>query len=850
MEFAETGINTSETGCYPAKALVTSWMLAVLLMGCSLIASAQTPTNENNTPAPSPKTEVQSPDSSQLPLRLKSLPRNLFQDQKSFWTTPFHMTKAEWQWTVPLAFVGAGLLASDTALEKHVPTSSTTVSHAATASNAGLAVLAGAGAGMFLLGQAAHDDQQRETGLLSGEAAIDAFLETTVFKYATGRDRPFIGDGRGRFFQGGDSFLSEHASISWAIASVIAHEYPGPMTQLLVYGLAGGVSAARVAGHKHFASDVVVGSALGWYTGRQVFRSHSHYSAADIAKFGTFSKGEEADTGREPRNMGSSYVPVDSWVYPAFDRLIASGYINDRTVSIRPWSRLECARILSEVHQHLAEDLDSPDAHMMSLIGDLDTEFGPETQLRTGNTPNVNAELESVYSRYTGISGPPLRDSFHFAQTIADDFGRPYGRGANNITGFSTNAAAGPFVIYVRGEYQYGSSSQEYTPAQAQDIAGSDFGLPVNSVPTFGKSSRLRTVEAYAGLNLANWQFTFGQQSLWWGANRSTSLLLSNNAEAMLMLRVERMSPMKLPSVLGLLGPMSVSGFLGRLGGHRYLRLGPDFVLYGDGIHQVDPQPYIWGANIAFKPTSNLELGFAITSVFAGHGRPLTLHTFLHTFSQHGNAQPVEPGDRSPAMSASYRLPKLRDKAVLYADAFSETQPFPLFFPLETALNAGIYLPQVPRIKKLDFRCEGIYTNIPGHNAGNNTYYVNAHYAEGDRNYGQLFTSWIGRGGNGGQASTTYWFSGRNQATLTYRRMTVNQSLLKGGNVDDISGGLNWMLRPHIEVAASLQYERWNFAELNPSPRSNLATTIEIRVWPKLRAAAGPSAAGALGAHP
>jgi membrane-associated phospholipid phosphatase len=849
MKFAKTSVTTSEGGTSRAQAPVTSWLVAALVVGCSLTACAQTPADEKNIPAPSPTSEVPSPEFSPDPLRLKSLPHNLFLDQKNFWSTPFHMTKTEWRWTVPLAFVGAGLLASDTAVEKHVPTSSTTVSHAATASNAGVAALAGAGAGMFLLGQVAHHDQPRETGLLSGEAGIDAFLETTVFKYATGRDRPFVGDARGRFFQGGDSFPSEHASISWAIASVIAHEYPGPITQLLVYGLAGGVSAARVAGHKHFVSDVVVGSALGWYTGRQVFRSHSRYSAADIAKFGTFSKGEEPDTAREPRNMGSSYVPVDSWVYPAFDRLIASGFIHDRTVSIRPWSRLECARILSEVHQHLDNDLESADAHILSLIGDLDAEFGPETQLRNGDTPNVNAELESVYTRYTGISGPPLRDSFHFAQTIADDFGRPYGRGTNNITGFSTHAAAGPFVIYVRGEYQYGSSIQEYTPAQAQDVAASD-GLPVNSVPTFGRSSRLRTVEAYAGLNLADWQFTFGQQSLWWGANRSTSLLLSNNAAAVPMLRVERISPLKLPSLLGLLGPMYVSGFLGRLGGHRYLRLGPNFVLYGDGIHDVDPQPYIWGANIAFKPTSNLELGFSLTAVFAGHGRPLTLHTFLHTFSQHGNAQPVDPGDRSPTMSVSYRLPGLRNSVLVYADAMSETQPFPLFYPLETALNAGIYLPHVPRIKNLDFRCEGIYTNIPGRNAGNNSYFVNAHYAEGDRNYGQLFTSWIGRGGNGGQASTTYWFSGRNQATLTYRRMVSDQSLIKGGNVHDVSGNFTWMLRPHIEVAVSLQYERWNFAELNPGPRSNLAATIEIRIWPKLRATAAPSAAPGLVAHP
>ena len=852
MRFAEAVVNALGPGCSRAKTLVRSWPL-VAVIGCSLIACAQTPADEKQTPAPSPTSQAQSPDLSLPPLRLKSLPRNLFVDQKSFWSTPFHMTKREWQWTVPLAFVGAGLLASDTAVEKHVPTSSTTASHAVTASNAGLATFAVAGAGMFLLGQTAHDDQRRETGLLSGEAGIDAFLQTTVFKYATGRDRPFVGDGRGRFFQGGDSFPSEHASVSWAIASVIAHEYPGPLTQLLVYGLAGGVSAARVAGQKHFASDAVVGSALGWYTGRQVFRSHSRYSAADIARFGTFSKeveGEEADTGREPRNMGSSYVPVDSWVYPVFDRLIASGYVPDQTGSIRPWSRLECARILTEVHQHLEAELDSPDAHMMSLIRDLDAEFEPETQLRKGDTPNVNAEFESVYSRYTGISGPPLRDSFHFAQTIADDFGRPYGRGANNITGFSTNAAAGPFVIYVRGEYQYGSSSQEYTPGQAQDVAASD-GLPLNSVPTFGASSRLRTVEAYAGLNLANWQLTFGQQNLWWGENRSTSLLLSNNAEAIPMLRAERVSPLRLPSLLGFLGPTYVSAFVGRLGGHRYLRLAyPDFKLYGDGIHDVDPQPYLWGANIAFKPTSNLELGFSITTVFAGYGRPLTLKTFLHTFSQHGNFQAVDPGDRSPGMSASYRLPGLRNSVLLYADSFSETQPFPLFYPLETALNAGIYLPHVPRVKDLDFRCEGIYTNIPGRNALNNSYFINEHYAEGDRNYGQLYASWIGRGGNGGQASTTYWFSGRDQATVTFRRMTSDQSLLKGGNVNDISGNLIWMLRPHVEVAASLQYERWNFPELNPGPRTNLSTTIGIRVWPKLRLAAGPSATAGLGAHP
>jgi hypothetical protein len=185
----------------------------------------------------------------------------------------------------------------------------------------------------------------------------------------------------------------------------------------------------------------------------------------------------------------------------------------------------------------------------------------------------------------------------------------------------------------------------------------------------------------------------------------------------------------------------------------------------------------------------------------------------------------------------------------IYADALSEAQPLPLLYPTQSGLNAGIYLSHLPRIKNVDFRCEGIYTNIPSDSI-NNDFYVNFHYPNGYRNYGQIMGSWIGRGGNGGQASATYWFSGRNQATVTYRRMVSDSSLLKGGNVHDVSGSVNWMLRPHVEVVGSLQYERWNFAELGPVSHSNVSTAIEIRVWPKLRAAAGPSAAAGLSNRP
>ena len=60
--------------------------------------------------------------------------------------------------------------------------------------------MAGVGGGMYLWGTFAKNEHQRETGFLSGEAAIDAYLDTTMIKYIAGRERPFTGNGRGDFF--------------------------------------------------------------------------------------------------------------------------------------------------------------------------------------------------------------------------------------------------------------------------------------------------------------------------------------------------------------------------------------------------------------------------------------------------------------------------------------------------------------------------------------------------------------------------------------------------------------------------------------------------------------------------
>ena len=827
-------IGTLDAGCYRR---VTWWLLLLAqVVGLTVISCAQMPTDEKNSSVPSPGPKEQPRDVSLPPVDLRSLPHNLFTDQTKFWSAPFHLSQSEWQWTVPLAFVGAGLLASDTAIEKHVPTSTTTVSHAVTASNAGLGAMAGIGAGMFLWGHITGNDQERETGLLSGEAGIDAFLDTEVFKYAFGRERPFTGDGRGRFFQGGTSFPSEHASISWAIASVIAHEYPGPMTQFLAYGLAGAISAARIAGHQHFATDALAGSALGWYIGRQVFRSHSHYSDADIAKWGTFRKNEKEDNEHEPRNMGSPFVPLDIWVYPAMERLIALGYIDSGDLGMRPWTRMECARLLLEEANKRLQDDDERNSDVQKIYTALTEEFKDETGRLSGDS-NFGVDLDSVYTRLMGISGTPLHNGLQFGQTIVNDYGRPYGEGFDNVTGFTSHAVAGPLSFYVRAEYQHAPSIPALSTAATQVIENVD-GVPSAppSIPT-PAVNQVDLLEGYVGMQLNNWQITVGKQSLWWGEDAGGPMLFSNNAEPILMLQVNRVTPFKLPSVLGVFGPMRVDYIVGRLGGYHWV-FGQNTGFVGSWTQSLSDQPFIVGEKVSFKPSSNLEVGISVTALFGGPGVPATLHKLLQAGFSNGNGAPGtsgDPGDRRGGFDFAYRVPQLNG-LTFYADAFTDDEVNPWVAWNKTALTSGLYLPKVPGISKLGLRVEGVYTDPPGGGATveHGFFYFNDRFKSGYTNYGNLIGSWIGREGQGAQAWATYWLNPKSKVQFDFRHQKVSQQFIPdGGTLTDFGVSGDYWVRSDLGLSAWVQHERWLFPVIQPNISNNLTAAVEILFQPR-----------------
>src|SRR5207302_11070064 len=133
------------------------------------------------------------------------------------------------------------------------------------------------------------------------------------------------------------------------------HEYPGPLTKLAAYGLASAVTLTRVTGKQHFPSDVIIGSALGWYFAHEVYRAHHDHELGGAA-WGDLVEENTEKGPRNPDDMSSPYVPPDSWVYPLYQRLIALGYVQSAYLDQRPWTRMECARLLEEAGERIRYD--------------------------------------------------------------------------------------------------------------------------------------------------------------------------------------------------------------------------------------------------------------------------------------------------------------------------------------------------------------------------------------------------------------------------------------------------------------------------------------------------------------
>ncbi len=779
----------------------------------------------------------------------EGLGKRFLEDQKQIWTSPARLRFSDADWLLPLGGVTAGLFVTDASYSRHLSQNPTTLSHYKTLSDAGVGALIGGAGGMWLLGHVKHNEHWSETGFLAGEAALNSLVAVESFKYSLRRERPYQGNGSGSFFQsGGTSFPSEHAAAAWSVAGVIAHEYPGPLTKIMAYGLASLVDISRVRAQQHFPSDVVVGAVIGNLIAQNIYSRHHDpdLGGGEWRSWSAIARGFESSG---PQNLGSPYVPLDSWIYPALERLAGLGLIDSGFAGLRPWTRRECMRQLGEAEEKLTGEENN---EVQKLVDALQRELRPESEAKGDGEDGGTFRLESIYSRTEHISGMPLTDSYHFAQTQINDFGRPYAEGWNTVSGFSTYATRGAWAAYVRGEMQTAPSIPALPLSAREFVAASARTTNLPSPPPDTPAPAIRQfqlLDAYVGLTLSNWEVSFGRQSFLWGPGEGGAMMFSDNVTPINVFRVNRVSPLQLPSILKFLGPMRMEFFVGQLEGHQFVLT--DSGVTGSWSQSLNPQPWMQGEKISIKPSPDLEVGFSYMSMFAGLGVPATPGTFVNSLFDTGGdlrGTSLSKSQRMTGLDFSYRIPKLRKWLTIYGDGFAQDQIiYQPGYPERAVWRAGIYVPMFPGLRKLDLRAEGGYTDNPlGNGYSNGFYYTANRYLNGQTSNGNVIGSWMGRAGQGAQAWTNYWFNARDRIQLNVRHLKVSQEFIPGGGTStDVGVRGDYWVRPNLSVSASVQYERWFFPVIQPNPEKNVTATVEILFQPeKIFRRSSTSAAG------
>ncbi|HEY2860283.1 MAG TPA: phosphatase PAP2 family protein [Terracidiphilus sp.] len=213
----------------------------------------------------------------------KSLPGDFLHDQKDIWGVfPGQLAHGRhWVPVLAVAGVTAGLIYADPHIMPYFRSHAKNIDKVndifdpmiTTGEVVAIPTL------LLAAGYARHDEYQVSTGLMSALAYGDSVVPNLVIKAITRRERPSDvptgGDYSNTFFNGGksplkgSSFPSGHATAAFSVATVVAYRYRNhKWVPWAAYGLASAIGLSRIATQAHFASDVFLGSAIGYSVAR------------------------------------------------------------------------------------------------------------------------------------------------------------------------------------------------------------------------------------------------------------------------------------------------------------------------------------------------------------------------------------------------------------------------------------------------------------------------------------------------------------------------------------------------------------------------------------------------------
>lgn len=429
-------------------------------------------------------------------------------------------------------------------------------------------------------------------------------------------------------------------------------------------------------------------------------------------------------------------VPVWHWSYRAVERLSDYGLIDSAMLGTRPISRLEMAGLIQAAIDN--PQTEKADKTIKASIKRLQEEFQLELEMISGIELPGQAEyikpLEDPYIQLLNSDKP-----FGLENRSGDTFEE----GSNLRVGMITRATLWQrFAFLLHPRYR--------TP--------------------YDVDTDLDLFEGYAKSQIGPLEIGVGKDSLWWGPGYHGSLILSNNAQNLGMLKVSTAHPIELPSILGYLGPFKAVFFLARLESNR-----------------DHPHARITGLRMSIKPRPWLELGGSRTILFGGSGVPgIGLEDYLAVFWPK-NIQGYEDQRASLDVAARFMLPGAVPARAIKAYiewAGEDAAGFSKYVPL-----VGLQVSDLFRLGNTDLRIEYATTHVDGFP---NVFYNHGIYWSGYTYHGMGLGHHMGTDAQDLFVRLDHYLTDRLQIGLEYDHQRSNLSASPRPELEQIGTEVLW----------------------------------------------------------
>ncbi|WP_207532074.1 phosphatase PAP2 family protein [Desertivirga arenae] len=251
----------------------------------------------------------------------------LWSDLKQQYTAPFRMTGQDWKRAGTFSLLAGALAFADKPVQKQAikfKRSSNTASNISSfITNTGGIYESVALLGFGTYGFLFKNQKMQTTTFLASQAYLTSAAVSYTAKYLSGRQRPSVYSSdqvtadptfRGPFADLGkdkngkkqnSSFPSGHTTVAFAAATVYAMEYRDkPWVPILSYSAASLIGLSRLTENRHWATDVLVGAALGHLSGRQVVNNYHRYQKIKSAP----SPSVKENYKKKRLSFGANYV--------------------------------------------------------------------------------------------------------------------------------------------------------------------------------------------------------------------------------------------------------------------------------------------------------------------------------------------------------------------------------------------------------------------------------------------------------------------------------------------------------------------------------------------------------------